>query len=58
MQDEEVIKDPVTALQYYAGKLTKEQLDYCTRYSTYRALKYWTDKLSDEQKQYSEENTE
>lgn len=52
MPDEEVKKDPMEALQYYAGKLTKEQLDYCRRYSTYTALKYWEDALTKEQLDY------
>lgn len=29
MTDEEIKNSPWTALQYFAGKLTKEQLDYC-----------------------------
>lgn len=57
MTDEELKKDLMTDLQYYTHNLTKEQLDYCTRYSTYTALKHWEDKLSDDQKQYCEEKT-
>ena len=54
MTDEEVKKDPMKAIRFYADELTAEQLDYCVREWPDTALVFCADKLTEEQKQYCE----